>query len=722
MSAPSVSLSMSSYPEDPDVVSPRKKKRNRMLSTIKREKRHDSSQHSDSDLFSPRVASTMPSKLNKGESRTELTHSATTHNSQILNQQRRRPPSKSYPELLEPVCTPSQDDIAILARIATAAAINQECEIPPDKLVKRKHIIKEIISSEKSYSNDLAILIRHFVVPMRTRGIVSMLDASLLFSNIELVHEASKDLSKKLEDHELDVGEYAAVGEVVLSQIDYLTPVYINYCSNHQTALGIYNKIKTKKKVAKFLGEVSPSETRSLELDAFIIMPVQRICKYPLFFRELLEATPEDHPDTISLQNALSAVNNLLTLVDANSRESHNMRRMNEISTELTSADYVKLIMPGRRFIHEGMLLKRKNTSSSFSERHYFLFSDMIVWSRIIGKDKYEFRGMIPLTSFRFSDLSNTEEYQNAWEIGRRDRSDAIWIVCCKEPKTKLLWLQMLDSVVEKLHRVSMVFGNVGFKISAEHSALTKNDTNVQVILMDLHSRIAGVKDLVSPTRKFLRDGPAFNKSFEERHIFFFNDRVLVTKRKNTLGVKYSLKQSIVLDKHSVVVSLPDEHPFYNRVSIYHVGKHRKREEVTLMLETPELLLSWVSSFASVIEVGEAATFLKDDQEVPVAILTPLELEAEETYQQLRGSTHIDRETLKQYRAQWDDDSSTSECTHCGSTFTTINRRHHCRNCGHIFCNDCTNKRLHLAQLGYKKRVRVCVRCYRKFKSRDSTM
>jgi hypothetical protein len=170
--------------------------------------------------------------------------------------------------------------------------------------------------------------------------------------------------------------------------------------------------------------------------------------------KELIEVTPQDHPDTKSLQNALSAVNQLLTLVDANSRESHNMRRMNEISTELTSAEHIKLIMPGRRFIHEGVLAKRKKASgSSLSERHYFLFSDMIIWARATGKDKYEFRGMIPLTCFRYKDLPNTEELANAWEIGRRDRSEACWEVCCKEPKTKLLWLQMMDQVLEKLNR-----------------------------------------------------------------------------------------------------------------------------------------------------------------------------------------------------------------------------------------------------------------------------
>jgi hypothetical protein len=154
-----------SYREEnvPDVTSPRKKKRNRMFSTKRNPSVDNTHASSDPELLSPRVVSTMPSKLSgKEPSRTELINSSGSaiqfQGSRI--ERKHRPPSKSYPERLDPVVAPSKDDVAILARIATAAAINQECEIPADKLVKRKHIIKEIISSEISYSNDLALLLK----------------------------------------------------------------------------------------------------------------------------------------------------------------------------------------------------------------------------------------------------------------------------------------------------------------------------------------------------------------------------------------------------------------------------------------------------------------------------------------------------------------------------------------------------------------------------------
>ena len=80
-----------------------------------------------------------------------------------------------------------------------------------------------------------------------------MLELSQLFSNVELVMEASKELGKSLEASRAEAGVYAAIGEVFLSQVDYLVPVYANYCSNQQTALATLERLKTKKKMAKFL-------------------------------------------------------------------------------------------------------------------------------------------------------------------------------------------------------------------------------------------------------------------------------------------------------------------------------------------------------------------------------------------------------------------------------------------------------------------------------------
>ncbi|EUB57490.1 Hepatocyte growth factor-regulated tyrosine kinase substrate [Echinococcus granulosus] len=51
------------------------------------------------------------------------------------------------------------------------------------------------------------------------------------------------------------------------------------------------------------------------------------------------------------------------------------------------------------------------------------------------------------------------------------------------------------------------------------------------------------------------------------------------------------------------------------------------------------------------------------------------------------------------------------ECFRCKSTFTTFRRKHHCRNCGNVFCGECTTGRAGIPKYGIEKEVRVCDSC-----------
>lgn len=65
----------------------------------------------------------------------------------------------------------------------------------------------------------------------------------------------------------------------------------------------------------------------------------------------------------------------------------------------------------------------------------------------------------------------------------------------------------------------------------------------------------------------------------------------------------------------------------------------------------------------------------------------------------------------------WVPDSSAAKCMHCHrSEFSMLNRRHHCRKCGKVVCNDCSSKRWMLPQQSSKP-LRVCLTCYEKLSS-----
>ncbi|CAK9299202.1 unnamed protein product, partial [Gordionus sp. m RMFG-2023] len=65
----------------------------------------------------------------------------------------------------------------------------------------------------------------------------------------------------------------------------------------------------------------------------------------------------------------------------------------------------------------------------------------------------------------------------------------------------------------------------------------------------------------------------------------------------------------------------------------------------------------------------------------------------------------------------WMPDYVCDSCHSCKSKFTILRRRHHCRNCGKIFCSKCSDNFISLPHYGINESVRTCLACYPDLKS-----
>ncbi|XP_013872882.1 pleckstrin homology domain-containing family F member 2 [Austrofundulus limnaeus] len=64
------------------------------------------------------------------------------------------------------------------------------------------------------------------------------------------------------------------------------------------------------------------------------------------------------------------------------------------------------------------------------------------------------------------------------------------------------------------------------------------------------------------------------------------------------------------------------------------------------------------------------------------------------------------------YAMSWIPDKAAQKCMRCLKKFSYINRKHHCRKCGFVVCNECSRKREFIKYINSNHEVRICKVCY----------
>jgi len=177
-----------------------------------------------------------------------------------------------------------------------------------------------------------------------------------------------------------------------------------------------------------------------------LIKPVQRLCKYPLLLRELIKNTNTDHPDYKPLEKAFKKTSLVVDEVNESKRVAENLRKLLHIERYVEKKSNLKIVTPGRMFIKEGALTK-VSPHGKHQERHFFLFSDMIMWSRKHTiKNTFEFKGFAPLGR---CSLSDARDIKNGFYITRSDTQKR-YSIYAKDADEKKVWFAQLQKHISQ--------------------------------------------------------------------------------------------------------------------------------------------------------------------------------------------------------------------------------------------------------------------------------
>eukprot|EP01129_Flabellula_baltica_P004052 TRINITY_DN1383_c0_g1_i3.p1 TRINITY_DN1383_c0_g1~~TRINITY_DN1383_c0_g1_i3.p1 ORF type:complete len:305 (-),score=50.50 TRINITY_DN1383_c0_g1_i3:728-1615(-) len=219
-------------------------------------------------------------------------------------------------------------------------------DVEEEKIYKKRFfIVKELVTTEWQYVRDLQSVINIFLRPVREENILSDMDILGIFSNIEIIQSINKELYSSLQqrfvntqksEDQASMGR-VEIGDVFLSLADYLK-MYTTYVNNHASSLEKH--VLCRKKISAYDKFITAAEAREectgLQFKDFIIKPIQRLCKYPLIFRELVGATPKNHPDYLQLQQTYRKVSDIAAHVDRLTQEQEMLHKLGEFDKNVS--------------------------------------------------------------------------------------------------------------------------------------------------------------------------------------------------------------------------------------------------------------------------------------------------------------------------------------------------------------------------------------------------
>ncbi|XP_039743622.1 intersectin-2 isoform X1 [Pteropus medius] len=257
---------------------------------------------------------------------------------------------------------------------------------------KRQGYIHELIQTEERYVDDLQLVVEVFQKRMVESGFLTEGEMALIFVNWKELIMSNTKLLKALRVRKKTGGEKMPVqmiGDILAAELSHMQ-AYIRFCSCQLNGAGLLQqKTDEDTDFKEFLKKLaSDPRCKGMPLSSFLLKPMQRITRYPLLIRSILENTLESHVDHSSLKLALERAEELCSQVNEGVREKENSDRLEWIQAHVQCEGLAEQLifnsltncLGPRKLLHSGKLYKTKSNK----ELHGFLFNDFLLLTHMV--------------------------------------------------------------------------------------------------------------------------------------------------------------------------------------------------------------------------------------------------------------------------------------------------------------------------------------------------
>ncbi|EFA09747.2 uncharacterized protein Exn [Tribolium castaneum] len=261
----------------------------------------------------------------------------------------------------------------------------------------------EMITSEASYLNSLNVLCNHFVKSFESLDILSKDELEMLFGKVADVKNCSEKLISDLEKCWQENILLHGVCDIVQKHAEENFHVYVPYCENQILLDDTLRRIKERPNFLEQLKQLESSSTcQSLTLYSFLMLPMQRITRWPLLVDAVLKRLSPQDSEYLTCQYALATLNKIVSQCNEGARRKERENEMKKIVTQLEFAKGVppiEIVSDNRWLIRSGtvthMQQRNDEIKLTFGKRftkvtlHLFLFNDYLFVTKPKSENLY---------------------------------------------------------------------------------------------------------------------------------------------------------------------------------------------------------------------------------------------------------------------------------------------------------------------------------------------
>ncbi len=238
-----------------------------------------------------------------------------------------------------------------------------------DDNAARVAAVNELVATEEVYVHNLGVIVKTWMPPLMEAG---GSEAAAVFGNVQLLESVNGQLLARL----LKPESKRNVGEAFLQLVPFFK-MYKDYCANQDLASGRLEALRKSKAVVSALDKAQQKAGSGMPIESYLIMPMQRICRYPLVLGEIYKSTPDAWPDKARLKSAIEAVSATTKEVNEVKRATESQQRILDIQTELMRFNKDiggNLLAAGRRLICDDEPVKRASVFGEDLDEDVVLF------------------------------------------------------------------------------------------------------------------------------------------------------------------------------------------------------------------------------------------------------------------------------------------------------------------------------------------------------------